>query len=342
MNRSNNTSSPNGASGLQGLYDRVINSIAVRPRTVVTVVVVLLVVGSVGVGTIASANAQPGNNSGNTTQTGEKKKTFAVKQGNTCYTITPLGDGSNNIVSYYNYRGAGSGYSSRGTTDLQIEGTSQFFFYQGNGGISLVMLHDRFTGNASTGGGAVTLDMRGLPVTGGWVVKDDGYQRSNDTFTFNKSRAKASWSWGGGRADGGVYQAEPSAWDSRIKIIPHFNRESAAYPDPEWEGGGTSNQIQRWIVRSSNGKAHALNLYEPVVIEPGKCGQMGNKKQTSPPANKQGSTPTDQKDTSTDTAMTPTTSGDSAEGTAATGPGFGIGLTVLALAVALIAILRRR
>lgn len=332
MNRSNNTSNPSGGNPSGGLYKRVTSSITGRLGAVAVVVVVLLTVSAVGVGSVASANAQ----SGNTTQSGENTESFAVKQGDNCYTITPIGNETDNVASFYNYRSHGSGYSSRGTTDLQVEDTSQFFFYKGNGGLSLVMLHDQWTGNASNTGGAVTLEMDGLPVTGGWAVKDDGYPGSGDSFTFNESTATASWSWGGGRADGGVYQAPPSAWDSKVKITPKFNREAANYPNPSWEGGDTAHQVQRWIVRSGDGKAHPLNLYDEVTIEKGTCADVGGSSQNNSTAG--GSASTGQ-DTGNGAEMT--TSGDS-EGTAATGPGFGIGLTVLALAVALVAILRRR
>ncbi len=334
MKRSTNSSST------KGLYERLNSSIAGRLGTAATVAMVLIVVGSVAMGTVASVNAQQGTQSGNNTSgNGGAAEQFAVTQGNNCYTVSPLGNDTDNVVSFYNYRGEGSGYSSRGTTDLQVEDTSQMFLYKGNGGLSLVFLHDRFTGNASSGGGAVTLEMHGLPVTGGWTVKDDGYAGSNDTFTFNESVATASWSWAGGRSDGGVYQANPNAWNSEVKIVPRFNRESASYPDPEWEGDETSNQVQRWIVRSGDGEAHALNLYEPVMIQKGTCGQTGNQMTDSGAG---GSNGDGQMDTSTEMGTTSTDSGGSSNQTEATGPGFGIGLTVFALAAALIAILRRR
>lgn len=332
MNRTNNT---NGSD--QGLSERVANTNRIIGwlGTVAVVAMVLLVVGSISVGSVG-ASAQSGQ-SGNTTQSGE---TFAVKQGDNCYTVTPLGNETDNVVSFYDYQGAEQGYSSRGTMGLQVEDTSQFFFYKGNAGLSLVMLHDKYTNDTSSGGGAVTLEMQGLPATGGWAIKDDGYPGANDTFTRNESSATASWSWEGGRADGGVYQATPSAWDTKVKIVPHFNQEAANYPDSSWGGGNTSHQVQRWIVRSGNGTAHALNLSEEVTIERGTCANVGGNTQNTSTANGSGGASTGQGDTDAGAEMT--TSGDESGGTVATGPGFGIVLTMLALAVALIAILRRR
>ncbi len=294
----------------------------------VVVVMVVVTVGAVSISMAPIADAQDGTPSDNGTNASE---TFAVEQGDTCYTVTPIGDGTNNVVSFYDYRTHGSGYSSRGTTDLQVEDTSQFFFHKGNGGLSLVFIHDQFSGNRSTGGGAVTLVMRGLPVTGGWTVKDDGYAGANDTFTFNKSMTTASWGWNGGRNDGGVYRAPPDDWDSEITIDPQFNREANSYPYPGWDGDGTMNQVERWIVRSGDEQAHALNMYDEVKITPGTCDSKGGE-QTQTQEQGQSQMNNDQG------------SNENSEGlrTIVSGPGFGVVLTVLALAVALIAIVAHR
>lgn len=322
----------NGAnSSSTGVYERLLR----LGVTVGVVVVVVMAVGAMSISMAPVADAQDGTPTDGATQTdggdnGNASETFAVQQGDACHTITPLGDGQENVVSFYDYRTHGSGYSSRGTTDLQVEDTSQFFFYKGNGGLSLVFLHDAFTGNRSNSGGAVTLTMRGMPVTGGWTVKDDGYAGANDTFTFNDSMATASWGWNGGRNDGGVYRANPDEWDEEVTIQPRFNREADSYPYPAWEGEGSMNQVERWIVRSGDDEAHALNMYEEVKISPGACGgdsQSQNQDQNMVGDNNQEST-------------------DESSGlrTIASGPGFGVVLTVLALAVALVAIvaLRRR
>lgn len=312
-----------------GGYERLLD-LGVKVM-VVTVVVVTVGAMSISMASIVDAQNGTQTDSGGNDTASEK---FAVKQGDTCYTITPMGDGSENVVSYYNYRTHGHGYSSRGTTDLQVQDTSQFFLYKGNGGLSLVFLHDKFSGNQTTGGGAVTLVMRGMPVTGGWTVKDDGYAGANDTFTFNKSMTTASWGWGGGRSDGGVYRAPPDDWKGEITIDPKFNKNANTYPYPAWENGGTMNQVERWIVRSGNEDAHALNLYEEVKISPGACN-----------AQSQGQNQSQSQGDTTTTGNNQGSSGES-EGlrTIVSGPGFGVVLTIIALAVALIAVvaLRRR
>lgn len=313
------------------------------------IVVVLLVAASVG--TVASATIQPGNHTRNISRAGENTEQFAIKQGDNCYSITPLGNETDSIVSFYDYRGHEQGYSSHGTTGLQIKDTSQFFFYQGSSGLNLVMLHGQWAGNVSPGGGAVTLKMDGLPATGGWAIKDDGYPTTTDSLTSNGSMATASWTWSGGRSDGGVYQADPAAWNSRIRITPHFNKEAAGYPDPDWEGRESENQVQRWIVRSGDGSAHALNLSQSVTIESGMCAPHSND-DNQPHSTVSELKATNQVDTATDEEMAmnatnnkriPTTTVEDSSGeTAATGPGFGITLSVFVLAVALIAIIRWR
>lgn len=291
---------------------------------VVVVVMVVVTVSAIGLSMAPMADAQDGTPTPSE-GTNNASETFAVKQGETCYTVTPMDDGTENVVSFYNYRTHGHGYSSRGTTDLQVQDTSQFFFYKGNGGLSLVFLHDKFSGNQTSGGGAVTLVMQGMPVTGGWTVKDDGYAGANDTFTFNKSMTTASWGWGGGRSDGGVYRAPPDDWEGEITIDPKFNKDANSYPYPAWEGDGTMNQVERWVVRSGNEDAHALNLYEEVKISPGNCNVEGK----------------------TTTQMTENTqSGGNNESsglrTIVSGPGFGVVLTIIALVAILAAVALRR
>jgi hypothetical protein len=311
------------------------------------VTVVLFVVSGVGVGAVGVDEVSDKN-----TQTGEDTQSFAVVQGESCYTIQPLGNGTKSVAAFYDYRSHGYGYSSNGTRQLQVEDASQLFFYRGNGGISLVILHDKIGGGSTTGGGTVTLVIDGLPVTGGWVVKDDGYPRANDSFAFNGSTAVVTWGWQGNRTDGGVYQAEPAAWDSRIRIVPHFNQESKMYPYPKWSGGTTNNQVERWIVRSDDGQAHALTLYQPVTIRPGTCKSLSQpSKAQNTQTNQNNSTEkqnaTDSRPTttvSTSPPQTPTLSGTVTDENRSivSGPGFGIGIAVLALLIVFVVVFRGR
>lgn len=294
---------------------------------VVVVVMIVVTVSAMSISMAPIADAQDGNET-DSEGNDNASETFAVKQGDTCYTVSPMGDGTESVVSYYNYRTHGHGYSSRGTTDLQVQDTSQFFFYKGNGGLSLVFLHDKFSGNQTQGGGAVTLVMDGMPVTGGWTVKDDGYSGASDVFTFNKSVTTASWGWGGGRSDGGVYRAPPNDWNEEIVIDPKFNKNADTYPYPDWEGDETLNQVERWVVRSGDEQAHALNMYEEVRISPGTCNEMEQGK-------------TQQQSQTEDTNQG---SNDESEGlrTIVSGPGFGVVVMILALAAVLAAVALRR
>lgn len=257
---------------LDGLIDYYMSGRIMRSSVIV---VVLLVIGGMGVGQVTSGS-----------QPGGKTQSFAVVQADSCHTIQPLGNGSKSVSALYNYRMHNYGYSSYGTRSLQIDGTSQFFLYRGNGGLSLVFLHDKIGTNSTAGGGVVTFELHGLPVTGGWTVKDDGYPEANDSFTFNGSKAVVTWGWEGNRTDGGAFQADPGAWDSQIRIVPHFNKESEAYPYPKWDSGTTANQVERWIVRSGDNQAYGLKLYQPITIHPGSCeslSQQAQKRNSSQP-----------------------------------------------------------
>lgn len=324
------------------MYDRI--------TKISVIVVMVFVVSAVGVGQITDANLQ-------TSQAGEGTQSFAVIQGDSCYTIQPLGNGTKSVAAFYNYRTHDYGYSSRGTLGLQIKSTTQMFFYQGNGGLSLVILNGKTNTSRASGGGTVTFVIEGLPVTGGWIVKDDGYPGANDSFTFNGSTAVVTWKWQGNRTDGGVYQAEPSSWNSQIRIIPHFNMESRANNNSEGGSGMTTGRVERWVVRSGDGEAYALKLFKPITIRPGTCEALSSPDKMQNTSTDQ-DTSTDQNSsteqdtmehkptttTSTDQSQMTTQSGTVTDGggSLATGPGFGIGIAILALLAALVVVIRRR
>ncbi len=205
--------------------------------------------------------------------TAQENTTFIVEQGGQCIQITPLGNGSQSVEAFYDYRSpvmAQTGlYSSYGTTEIQISQVSQVFVYRGSEGLSLVFLHDKF---GDGGGGFVaTADITGLPEEGEWVVEDDTYNNRDDIFQYSNGSAHIVWGSNGNRTDGAVFRGLASPNYTTITVDMQFNEESSNYPYPEWDSPPEQNEIERWIVRSGTGETTELDLSEPIQISPGTC-----------------------------------------------------------------------
>lgn len=203
----------------------------------------------------------------------EDQQTFIVEQGGQCIQITPLGDGSQTVEEFYDYRSPDMEqtglYSSYGTGEIQKSQVSQIFIYHGSKGLSLVFLHDKF---GDGGGGFVaTADITGLPPEGKWVVEDDTYTNRNDVFEYSNGSAHIVWGSNGNRTDGAAFRGLRSPNYTTITIKMQFNEESSNYPYPEWEGPPEQNEIERWIVRSGTGETFKLDMDKPVKISPGTC-----------------------------------------------------------------------
>ena len=152
--------------------------------------------------------------------------------------------GSSKIVSPVNWGGSTSGteFYSYGATDgtghphahmdgtYTESGTSYMFFYEYNGNMALVVVHDKpdtHGGHGPTdavsgtypsgdsGGGKVTMTFHGLPTSSGdWVVKDDGGDFSCG------GENKACWSWVEAHTDGGIFSGGLSAGSVSIEVEP--------------------------------------------------------------------------------------------------------------------------
>lgn len=304
----------------------------------------------------------------------QENATFIVQQGDTCTEVTPLGDGSQTVEQFYDYRVLDdqANYSSLGTTDIQENQVSQLFVYRGSNGLSLVFLHDKIN---EPYGFVATGDISGLPSDGEWAVEDDNYTNRDDTFEYTDTGAHIEWNSNGERTDGAAFRGLGSSDYSTITADIAFNDEVDRYPFEEWSGSPSDNEIDNWIVRSGDGSTTELDMSSPVEISPGSC-SGGVSTFTASPNGSDANATTDTTDGSTaaDTQTatdTPTAAEDddttadngSDDGATATdggglvgtssptqtdssdafGPGFGAGAALLAvLALAGVALARRR
>lgn len=207
----------------------------------------------------------------------DDSQTYTVQQGGKCIEITPLGDGTQSIDDYYDYRSPLTEpeglYSSYGTSDIQLNQVSQLFAYHGKNGTSLVFLHDRL--GAKEGGFVATADISGLPKNGTWAVKDDHYRdRQDDVFETNRSggqQAHIKWLSNSNRTDGAAFRGIESSNYDEITVDIKFNSRSDAYPFQKWQGAPEDNEIERWITRSGTGETTSLNMNQSVSISQGAC-----------------------------------------------------------------------
>ncbi len=221
-----------------------------------------LVASSIAIGS-APAVAQAANDAADT---------YVVEQGDRCVELTDVGDGSQSVEEYYGYNEDGT-YSSTGTESLQETETSQLFVYRGSEGVTLVFLHDR-RGDGE-GGGAVTMEMTGLPSDGEWAVQDDYYgNTTDDNWEVGATSSTVDWMWAPNRTDGGAYRGLEHLGDGdRITIDPAFGEESYAAQEEDWPWAGNTSD---WAARSDDGLV-SLDMSASTTVGPGTC-------QGSPPA----------------------------------------------------------
>jgi hypothetical protein len=200
---------------------------------------------------------------------------YSVVQGGECTTVTSIGDGSQTVEEFYDYRTPETDpssfrYGSFGTTHLQRDDTSTLFFYRGSEGVSLVVLHDRLRGD--TEGGAVTMEFRGLPLEGEWVVEDDDYGEEvdsdqDDEFIHRDRSSQITWVYAEARNDGAAFRGGLDE-EFEISVDPSFNNDA--------EFRVYDGEITDWEVisseRNSDGEYERTDLeFESVRILPGPC-----------------------------------------------------------------------
>jgi hypothetical protein len=225
-----------------------------------------------GVDAGASANVQQ---DGSAALQDGGSQTYAVAQGDQCITIQALGNGSQTVEEFYDYRnpethdGPNNVYSSYGTRDLQRDDTTTMFVYEGSEGTSLVVIHERVGG--SSDGGAVTMQFDGLGENSEWAVQDDVYNGTRpggnlDEWSHSGTSARATWAYTGSRNDGGAIRG----FGEDVTITPYFNDRAdfREYPGDitEWE-----------VVSAEDGEYNRTSLdsmTEEVRVLAGGCAEL--------------------------------------------------------------------
>jgi PGF-CTERM protein len=246
----------------------------VNERVLSLVLTVLLVVSSIstlGVGLVGGSSA--GNTAGNAT-------TFQVTQGGECYDVAPLGDGSQSVEDFYDYRSNETHpnqsdyenwtYSSWGTTHLQENQGSKLFVYNGSDGYNLVVLHDKFATDGTNGsnGSVATFTMSGMADVS-WAVRDDTYgnDTQDDDWDTDGSVHQIDWMWGSNRTDGG---AARDVQGESITIAPDFNENASAWG--EWPySGDDNNRTESWSLIDGDESEQSLDMGRNVTVETGSC-----------------------------------------------------------------------
>ncbi|WP_139329020.1 hypothetical protein [Haladaptatus litoreus] len=207
-----------------------------------------------------------------------RRTEFSVHQDGQCHTVTPLGNGSNSVQDFYDYRNNETDpysdkYSSFGTNPYQKNQVSNLFLYRGSNGLNLVFLHDKLGTNDSHSS-TITMNISGLPA-GSWVVRDDWYGRGRQDDNWGRwgnsgSGNEIDWMWAPGRTDGGAYQGlENLGLNDTIRITPRFN-ERATYWE-QWPFSGGNNRTQGWQLISADGQVVSLDMDTTITIQAGSC-----------------------------------------------------------------------
>ena len=206
----------------------------------------------------------------------EEEQTYAVTQGDQCIEVRPLGNGSQTVAEFYDYRTPETHdypdyrYSSYGTTHLQENDTSILTLYEGSDGVALVLVHGHVTGGNSSGG-ALTMQFEGLPAEGEWVVEDDSYSDDHqggayDTFEHEGDESRITWVYTDNRTDGAAFRGGLDD-EFELTIDPAFNDDADFRV---YEG-----DLEDWQVLSAAGDGHTRtsldSMDEPVTIGPGGC-----------------------------------------------------------------------
>ena len=224
--------------------------------TTVAVITALAVAAPFGVATAGANTAAP--------DSGE----YSIVQGDECYTFEPLGEGHLTAEEFYDYRTTENdsglySYSSHGTTHLQENDTSILFLHEGNDGLSLGVVHDRYAGGSD--GGAATMTFTDLPEEGEWVVEDDGYENRDDEFSHRNGSSRITWVYDANRTDGGMFNGGLEDGFS-ISVQPRFN-EDAAFQ--QYDG-----EIADWQLISATDtgvERISLDMNQPIEIRSGGC-----------------------------------------------------------------------
>jgi hypothetical protein len=213
--------------------------------------------GALALGVSASSVAADGDS--------ETRSGYVIEQGDTCYPVEPLGDGTTSVETFYNYSEE-SDFSSAGTTALQREDTSIVFLYDGSEGLSLVFVHGAAQGDSDGGSASVTISR--LPDGTEWVVEDDRYPDDSqfDRWSTPNGSTTVDWTWTNSRTDGGALRGFDGEFAVTVEM--QFN-EAAALFGEYYEGRVTAWEFLTGD--ASDPKRRTLSVEEPLVVRTGTC-----------------------------------------------------------------------
>ncbi|WP_115865544.1 PKD domain-containing protein [Halorussus litoreus] len=258
------------------------------PRTKVLsfLLVVTVIAGAVpaaGVGPVAAAttgNDDPGNTPSDdpANTPGDDPDAFHLQQNGQCYEIGTLGDGSQSVEAFYDYRNpetdpSSDKYASFGTTHLQDNQESKLLVYNGSDGYSLVVIHDEMSQDdgGAPYGSTVTFQLSGVN-NSSWVVQDDSYDDGNqdDNWDTAGNTHEIDWKWSGDRNDGGALS---NVTGEEITIDPGFNEDASAWDSWPY-AGDEQNKTDDWRVVDREGDyrfEQFLDMSESVTLVSGTC-----------------------------------------------------------------------
>ncbi|WP_424017922.1 PKD domain-containing protein [Halorientalis pallida] len=253
-------------------------------RPLVLLVVVALCVAVVPPSVAAGATDTPTPASatavGTASATSPEAVTITVEQGEECYRIDPLGNGTRTVEAFYDYN-TSTNYSSTGTTELQDNQVSNLLIYHGSEGYSLVLLHDEYDDGPY--GGVASMTFTGLPTDGEWAVEDDGYDGRDDTFDHQGTRSEIDWMWYGDRTDGGAFRGLTASESVSITIDPAFNEDAAAWG--EWNASGNADdRVEEWRLFTGPDERTTLDRDANVTVNRGGCDQPPSAALSAEPA----------------------------------------------------------
>lgn len=206
-------------------------------------------------GSVSTASAQS-----------DSDPTFVLEQGNRCYAVEPLGDGTRSVESFYEWGLLDRFYSSFGVSDIQQPDTSLLFLYHGTEGLSLVFVHDKY--GSESGGGAASVRIDGVPESASWPVMDDRYDgpHNYDRWQTDGTRHSVDWTWAGSRTDGGALRGLGDEF--LLTVDMRFNEQSH-FGNKYYDG-----EISDWQFLTGDARdpdRTTLKLDQPLVLRTGQC-----------------------------------------------------------------------
>ncbi|MBX0323146.1 PKD domain-containing protein [Halomicroarcula sp. F13] len=242
-----------------------------------SIALVLLVVGaSIGpLGPVGTA-------AGNVENVENRPAAYSVVQGERCVPLTIVGDGSQDVVTYYDYQND-TDFSSHGTDERQVSQVSQFYVYRGSQGDSLVFLHDKRNDGGDTAG-AVSMDITNIPTEAEWAVEDDNYPNQDDRFVHNDTSSQMDWMWEPDRNDGGALRGLAHANDSAIVVDAEWGNDTYAKESKDW---AYADDPLNWSARGPEERLAPLSKNASVSVQQGACaaGSAPDASLTASPSN---------------------------------------------------------